>query len=186
MTVIKNIFLDTILGIWIVVAIFVTICLLSYNEFNIPVFDTTTLLIVDNEELEPQFNKGDLLFIKRDSDKKIEVGEPVFFYNGNKSNEYLINIGTITSKKQVTSKETTYTMNGMDVSGSYVIGKVNGTVILPVAGTVLSIFTSKWGYMFLVILPTIFLIIYEIMMIIDSARSLKQADRENEKVSMDA
>ena len=98
---------DLFIGAWIIVAIFVTVCLLSYNEFNIPVFGKTTLLVIDNDELEPEFNEGDLLIIKRESNKKINAGDRVFFYNGNKANEYLINIGEVTDKYAVTSKETT-------------------------------------------------------------------------------
>ena len=182
-----NIIKDLFIGAWIIVSIFVTVCLLSYNEFNIPVFGKTTLLVVDNDELEPEFNEGDLLIIKRESNKKINAGDRVFFYNGNKSNEYLINIGEVTDKYTVTSKETTYNINNTKVSGSYVIGRVNATKISPNVGRILGIFLSKWGYMFLVIFPTIFAIIYEILMIVDASKALKPGtDNNNEKVSVDA
>ena len=158
---------DLFIGAWIIVAIFVTVCLLSYNEFNIPVFGKTTLLVIDNDELEP--------------------GDRVFFYNGNKANEYLINIGEVTDKYAVTSKETTYNINNTKVSGSYVIGRVDATKISPNVGRILGIFLSKWGYMFLVIFPTIFAIIYEILMIVDASKTLKPGtDNKNEKVSVDA
>ncbi|CCY45853.1 type I signal peptidase [Clostridium sp. CAG:1193] len=178
---------DLFIGAWIIVAIFVTVCLLSYNEFNIPVFGKTTLLVIDNDELEPEFNEGDLLIIKRESNKKINAGDRVFFYNGNKANEYLINIGEVTDKNAVTSKETTYNINNTKVSGSYVIGRVDATKISPNVGRILGIFLSKWGYMFLVIFPTIFAIIYEILMIVDASKTLKPGtDNKNEKVSVDA
>ena len=173
---------DLFIGAWIIVAIFVTVCLLSYNEFNIPVFGKTTLLVIDNDELEPEFNEGDLLIIKRESNKKINAGDRVFFYN-----EYLINIGEVTDKNAVTSKETTYNINNTKVSGSYVIGRVDATKISPNVGRILGIFLSKWGYMFLVIFPTIFAIIYEILMIVDASKTLKPGtDNKNEKVSVDA
>lgn len=179
--------LNLVIGIWVIVAIFVTVCLLSYNEFNIPVFGKTTLLIVDNEELEPDYEDGELLVIKKDSDKKVEVGDKVFFYNGNKTNEYLINIGTVTSKKNVTSTETTYEINNQKVSGSYVIGKTSSTQKMKNMGLILGIFTSQWGYMFLVIFPTLFAIIYEVMMIIEASKTLKlETDKKFEKVSVDA
>ena len=83
---------DLLLGVWVIIAITVTVCLLSYNEFNVPTFGKTTILAVDNDEMEPKFYAGDLLLIKRESDKKIANQDEVFFYNGNKANEYLINI----------------------------------------------------------------------------------------------
>ena len=53
------------------------------------------------------------------------------------------------------------------------IGRVNATKIIHNLGYLYSIFTSKWGFMFLIIFPTIFLIMYEILMIVDAAKALK-------------
>ena len=164
---------DFFLGVWVIIAVTVTVCLLSYNEFNVPTFGKTTILAVDNDEMEPKFYAGDLLLIKRESDKKIVNQDEVFFYNGNKANEYLINIGAVEDKFAVSTKESTYTINNTKVSGSYVIGRVNGTKIIHNLGYLYSIFTSKWGFMFLIIFPTIFLIMYEILMIVDAAKALK-------------
>ena len=58
-------------------AIFVTVCLLSYNEFKVTTFGKTSLLIVDSDEMEPEFLEGDLLVLKRNSDNKINVGDRV-------------------------------------------------------------------------------------------------------------
>ena len=65
------------IGIWLLVAIFVTVCLLSYNEFKVTTFGKTSLLIVDSDEMEPEFLEGDLLVLKRNSDNKINVGDRV-------------------------------------------------------------------------------------------------------------
>ena len=173
MTQLSMILKDFLLGVWVIIAITVTVCLLSYNEFNVPTFGKTTILAVDNDEMEPKFYAGDLLLIKRESDKKIANQDEVFFYNGNKANEYLINIGAVEDKFAVSTKESTYTINNTKVSGSYVIGRVNATKIIHNLGYLYSIFTSKWGFMFLIIFPTIFLIMYEILMIVDAAKALK-------------
>lgn len=181
-----NILWDIIIFVWIFVAIFVTICLLSYNEFNIPKFGSHTLLIIDSSELEPDYHEGDLLIINRDNDSEINSGDKVFFYNGNRSNEYLINVGEVTNKMTVTGTESTFEINGSKVSGSYVMGKTTSTKILPTWGMILGIFTSQWGYMFLVIFPTLFAIIYEILMIVEASRELKEKDANNEKETVDA
>ena len=180
-----NIIKDFLLGVWVIFAIATTVCLLSYNEFNVPSFGSTTVLAIDSDEMEPDFLEGDLLLIKRESDKKIDNGDKVFFYNGNKVNEYLINIGTVEDKTLVTSKESTYTINNNKVSGSYVIGRVNATKIIHNIGYVYNVLTSKWGFMFLIIFPTIFLIMYEILMIIDATKALKdETDLPNEKATV--
>ena len=82
-----NIIRDLLLGVWVIIAIATTVCLLSYNEFNVPTFGKTTILSVNSDEMEPEFLAGDLLLVKRESDKKINDGDEVFFYNGNKFNE---------------------------------------------------------------------------------------------------
>ena len=66
-----------VIGIWLLVAIFVTVCLLLYNEFKVTTFGKTSLLIVDSDEMEPEFLEGDLLVVKRNSDNKINVGDRV-------------------------------------------------------------------------------------------------------------
>ena len=144
-----NIIRDLLLGVWVIIAIATTVCLLSYNEFNVPTFGKTTILSVNSDEMEPEFLAGDLLLVKRESDKKINDGDEVFFYNGNKANEYLINIGKVDNKTTVTTKESTYTINNTKVSGSYVIGRVSGTKIMHNFGYAYSILTSKWGFMFI-------------------------------------
>ncbi len=171
-----SIALDVIVTIWFIIAVFVTICLLSYNEFKVTKFGNNSLIIVDSDELEPLYKEGDLLVVKRISDNKIEVGDEVFYYNTSKDSETMIFTDVVQDKEAVTKTETTYTLNGSRVSGEYIMGSTASTKVYSGLGTVMGILTSKWGYMFLVIFPTLFAIIYEIMMIIDIARDKKDED----------
>ena len=170
MNLILKILKNILIGAWIVMAIFITICLLSYNEYNITVINRNSFLVIENDELEPKYNEGELVIVKRESDKKINIGDEVFFYNGNKTNEFLINVGKVTDKREVTSTETTYEIEGAAVSGAYVIGKADGAKVMPHMGTVLSIVESRWGFMFLVILPTLFATVYEISIIVEEVK----------------
>jgi len=165
---------SVVVGAWLIIAIFVTVCLLSYNEFNVTVIGKSSFLIIDNEELEPDFMDGDLVIVKRQSDKKMAIGDKVFFYNGNKSNEYLINVGRITDKDEVTATETSYEVEGKVISGSYVIGKVDSSKVMHNVGLVLRIFESRWGYLFLVILPVLFALVYEVMKIIEEVKKTRR------------
>jgi len=167
---------DIIVCIWAVVAIFVTVCLLSYNEFKVTTLGKNSLLIVDSDELEPEFIEGDLLIVKRNSDSKINAGDRVFYYNSLMDTNTLIFQGEVNSKNEITKTETTYVIDGSNVSGEYVIGKVEEAKVYHNVGTFLGVFTSKWGFMFLVIFPTLFAIIYEIMMIADTTRSSKRRE----------
>jgi len=174
MNVLVKLIKNILISVWIIIAIAVTICLLSYNEFNVTVINKNTLLVIDNDELEPDLTEGDLVIAKRESDKKIEIGDKVYFYNGNKSNEYLINIGQVTDKEIVTSTETTYEIEGKAVSGSYVIGKADSATIIHNLGYVVGILQSRWGYMFLIILPAVFALVYEIILIAEEVKKTKK------------
>ena len=177
---IGNLLLDIVIGTWLVLAIFVTICLLSYNEFQVTTFGKNTLLIIDSDEMEPNFLEGDLVIVKRNSDSKINVGDKVFYYNSAKDTNVWIYLNEVEEKNDITKDESTYTLKGEHVSGQYVIGKAEGAKVMHKAGTWLAIFTSRWGFMFLVIFPTLFAIIYEIMMIVDARREIKM-ERKNEE-----
>ncbi len=169
--------LDIVIGIWLIAAIFVTICLLSYNEFKVSTFGKTSLLIIDSDEMEPDYLEGDLLLVKRNSDNKINPGDKVFYYNSAMNSNVLIYLDTVESKQPIDKNETTFTLDGENVSGEYVIGKTDTVKAIHKVGTYLGIFTSRWGYMFLVIFPTLFAIIYEIMMIIDAKHEMKLEEK---------
>ena len=177
---IGNFILDIVIGTWLILAIFVTICLLSYNEFQVTVFGKNTLLIMDSDSMEPEFLEGDLVIVKRNSDNKINVGDKVFYYNSAMDSNVWIYLNDIQEKLPLDRDETTYTINDEKVSSQYIIGKADGAKVIHKAGTWLSIFTSRWGFMFLVIFPTLFAIIYEIMMIVDARREIKMDNKHGE------
>jgi hypothetical protein len=62
------------------------------------------------------------------------------------------------------------------------IGLANGSIVYHKWGKLLSIFESRWGFMFLVILPTLFALVYEIYAIIEEAKEAKR-ELENEASS---
>ncbi len=170
---IGNFLLDIVITIWFLVAIFVTVCLLSYNEFKVSTFGKYSFLIIDSEELEPQFKEGDLLIVKRNADDNINIGDGVFYYNAMMDSNVFIYTGTVQSKERITKSEVTYTLDNEQVSGEYIIGKMDGVKKYHKVGLFLGIFTSKWGFMFLVIFPTLFAIMYEIAMIIEISKKEK-------------
>ena len=172
--------IDVVIVAWFLVAIFVTICLLSYNDFSVTVFGKNTFLIVDSDEMEPDYVEGDLLIIKRNSDSKIDVGDKVFYYNSAMDSSIFVFMNEVQKKEEISRNQYTYTLDNLPVSSDYIIGKTDTTKVIHNMGKILAVFTSKWGFMFLIIFPTLFAIIYEIMMIIDFAKSDRD-DGENEK-----
>ena len=49
-----------LVGVYAIVAITLTVFLLNYNKYNITELNNKSLIIVRDEELKPDFQKGDL------------------------------------------------------------------------------------------------------------------------------
>ena len=84
---------------YIIIAVFVTVCLLSYNDFKVTEFGESSLIIIDNNELEPKFNRGDLVIANRDD--KINVGDEIFFYNVYFNKEIEVSYGKVTNEEKL-------------------------------------------------------------------------------------
>ena len=170
---IKKILFDILIGVWFIIALFTTICLLSYNDFGVSTFGKNTLLIMDSDELEPDYIEGDLVVVKRSNDNKIAVGEKVFYYNSSMNSSVLVFLGEVEDKTEVSKTDTTYTIDGEHVSGEFVIGATKDAKVYNKAGMILGALTSRWGFMFFILFPMLFAIIYEVMMIVDAAKKNK-------------
>lgn len=172
MKVVFNILKGFIFSAWLLVAIITTVCLLSFNEKGVSVFGNSSLLIMDNNELEPTFKKNDVVIVKKNDAESYKLGDTVFFYGGSNSTQ-LVRMGEITNI--IPDKdEYSYEFDGRRVSYSSIIGNANGAVVYHFFGLILSIFESRWGYMFLVILPTLFLLVYQIYeIVIEVKREVK-------------
>ncbi len=173
-----KVLLEIVIGCWFLIAIFVTVCLLSYNSFNVTTLGKSSLIIIDSDELEPEYMEGDLVVVKRNSDSKINVGDKVFYYNSAVNSKVLIYSDEVQEKEKVNKTETTYVLDGQKVSGEYIIGKLDTTKAYHGLGALLGVFTSRWGFMFLVIFPTLFAIIYEIMLVVEARRAMKKEEKE--------
>lgn len=174
---IVNFFKGIIIGAWIIVAIFSTICLISFNEFRVSEFGDYSLFIIDNNELEPTFAKNDVVIIKKQSENSYKSGDLVFFYLGNTETQSYINLGKISSiDKYDRTLDTFHFDNDTKVTSDFVIGEANGAIIWHKIGLLLNIFESRWGFLFLIILPTLFAIVYEIYYIAVEVK--KEARRE--------
>lgn len=105
----KKIIWNVFVVLYAIIAIFTTICLLSYNEYKVTEIGDYSLIIIDTRDLEPNYNKGDLVIA--DKSYKLETGEEVFFYN-TYNPDVEINIAKITEKQGTSEADATYTLEG--------------------------------------------------------------------------
>jgi hypothetical protein len=167
-----------LISVWVLIAIVSTICLISYNDFSVSEIGNYSIFIIDNDRLEPDFKEHDLVIIKKVSEGKYKVGEKAFYYLTNPQDKVYINYGEITTITEEAHAEDSYYFGKDIASHSKMIGKANGAIVYHGWGLVLSIFESRWGFMFLVIFPTIFAIVYEVYSIIEEARNMKDEEEE--------
>ena len=171
----KKIFLNILFIVYFVIAIFVTVCLLSYNEFKVTEFGAYSLVIISDEGLEPDFNKGDLVIVNKKS--KVLTGRKAFFYN-TYANRIEINLGEVEAIEKITKTESTYTIEGeRKISSEYVLGPAESAEVIPYVGTILGILQSKWGFLFLIVFPSLLAFVYQITVVFSE---LKNASSKEE------
>lgn len=177
----KRVISNIIFGLYVIIAIFVTICLLSYNEFKVTEFGDNSLLIIKDDNVGENFNKGDLVIVN--SKAPINVGQKAFFYDTSSMNVG-ISLGEVVGEEKITKTETTYTIEGdYKVSSEYVIGPEQPVTVIKGIGTILGILESKWGFLFLIVLPALIAFLYQIGVVVSEIRKSNEKDIEssNEK-----
>ena len=169
---IGKILLGILISIYLVVVIFLTVCLLNYNKFNVTELGSKTLLIMDQDLGE--YKKGDLLIVYKNPNTEINSNDYVFFYDST-GTELVISYGKVVSREIVTDKEATITMDGnYKISSEYVIGKESTMKQYKGIGKYLSFLESRWGFLFVVILPIMLGFIYEIYQLIIELKGSKE------------
>ena len=124
----KKIISNILIIVYMIIAIALTILLLSYNEFKVTEIGGNTLLIIKDNDLSPEYNKGELVIII--SEDSVKVGQKVFYYDSNDS-KIKIKEGTVEEIEQLTSRDTAYTLDGeKKIAGKYVIGATENAQVI--------------------------------------------------------
>lgn len=173
---ILNFIKGTLFSLWLIIAIFATVCLLSYNDYQVSEFGKYSLLIINNKELRSVYEQDSLVIIKKAGEEQYKKGDKILFYSGNPEVVNFINLGEITDIQSSNGAQTSYYIGDHKLSYDDIIGNVDGSIVYKKAGLVLSIIESRWGFMFLVILPTIFFAVYELYAIINEVKNNSKVD----------
>ena len=177
----KKIFYNTLIILYALIAIIVTICLLSFNQFKVSEFDSTTVLIINTNNLkEKGFNKGDLVLV--DTTQKQEPGEDIFFHATSELGKTTVDIQTL-KDKQVSSVtgETTYVLESKEIPSDLAIGPTKNSIRIGRLGTILSILESKWGFLILIVFPSLLAFLYELWEFIANIKAAKEDDDDEEE-----
>lgn len=167
---VMKIFFGIMITIYIVVAVFLTVCLLSYNDYKISVIGDKSLIVLEDDELAPEYKEGSLLIVTKNDNDDIKVNDDIFFYNTYK-NQVIVSVSKVKDKQKITETETTFVIEGdYEFSSEYVIGKADTTIVMEDVGSILGFLESRWGFLLVIIFPILLLFLYEIYAIIREIR----------------
>lgn len=179
----KRVIGNIIFVIYAIIAIFVTVCLLSFNQYKVSEFGNASFVLIDSNETEPDFTKGDLVIPNKKD--LITVGDKVFFYN-TYGETMEVTLGEVTNAQRIVGEEITYTINGeLQLSSEYVLGSAETAERIPVVGSILSVLESKWGFLFLIVFPSLIAFIYEIYVVVSEIRGKKNEKSSGKKQKAD-
>ncbi len=151
---------------------------MNYNKYGVTELGGKTYIPVTDNELLPNYKKGDLLVVKNVSNSGINENDMIFFYEQNREKKtVVINLARVVSKRIISDTETTYTLEGdVEYSSEYVIGTTKDTKVYGDLGGIISILESRWVFLIFVILPILFIFLFELYSFaIEVKKNLKEA-----------
>lgn len=166
---ILKILLIVFIVLYLGVEIFVTICLLNYNDQKVTVFGDKTLVIVGSD-LSEEYKKNDLVVVTKGDGSEVKEEDFIFFYNP--ADEGTVNFAQVNKITEINGEYTYIIGKEYNVYTEYYIGK--NTKVYEGIGGILRVLESRWGFLILIILPTMVAIIFEIYAIIIEIVELKK------------
>ena len=171
--------LGTILFVlYAIIAITVTVLLLSYNDYNNSVIGDYTVYIVNDDSLEPEYKQGSILLIKGTNDRNVEVGDELFIYKVLNSAEYEVITTTLQAKTQQGTHTVYVVDNEESYASDYFIGKVDDTIVIEGWGYILSLLESRWGYLFCIVVVSLLLFLQEVFELVMEIKYLNKQKKK--------
>lgn len=152
-------------GIYIVIAVFTTVSLLTYKNNEQKLSEFNNKVFVKLQEDVQSYRKGSLLII--DKNNNYQAGDNVFYCNL-KKNKCIVTYGTVD-----TMMGDAPTVNNEIVSAKLIIGKDENVRVIPVLGGIMNTLESRWGFLCIIVLPILIGFLYELYNIIKEMKKKK-------------
>ena len=164
--------------IYAIIAITVTVLLLSYNDYNNSELGGYTVYIVKDDSLEPKYKQGSILLIKSTNDKNVQIGDEMFLYKVINSQEYEVVDRTLAEKEQQGRHIIYYVEDEENYANDYFIGKASDTIVIEGWGFVLGLLESRWGYLFCVVVVSLLLFLQEVFELVMEIKYLGEQKKK--------
>lgn len=162
LSILKKGFIGLVWVLFFSFAILMTILLLNRNDYGVTTFDDLSLIVIDSELSSDQYDKGELVVTRFKDTDEIMQGEYAFTYKLLENNAVEIQFGEI--GKVYPEEDAITFVNGSTYSMELVAGV--GIKSYDHLGTFLSIVLSRWGFLFLILVPSLFIFIYQVYALI--------------------
>lgn len=165
----------------IIYVIFITSCILCRNKFGYTQFSDMTFITVNdsNTKFIQGSKPGDLLIV-RGQQTGLDKGDLIYYYI-TVDEKYVVRTGVIGSKTE-DDYSALYVLNDdnkTSIASNRVIGKYVSTH--PGKGKILEVLESRFGFLFLVLLPILIVFIYQVYQLVIVARYEVVEDDGEEK-----
>lgn len=177
----KKFLINLIIIAYAVIAVSVTVLLLSYNDYHCSVLGGYTFVLVTDDELEDYgYAKGSLVLVEETKPKNINPGDGIFLYKVISPSEFEINYAEVILKDESKGQyDVSYVLEGgIVLEHEDVIGSAKKAKVIPHMGTILSILESRYGYLFLIVVVSFIAFLYEIYELI---MEIKYGEREDDE-----
>lgn len=162
MNCIKKIISSILVAAFLIFSIAMTVLVLNYNEYGVTQFGDTSIILVKEKISSEKYKKGDLVLVESKKLADIKVGDELFVYRLTDKSVVNLEVGIV---GQVHENDHAISFeNGDTYDIDFVAG--TGNKIYNKLGTYLSIIESKWGFLFLVLVPSFLIFIYQVYALI--------------------
>ena len=121
-----------------------------------------------------------------DTTQKQEPGEDIFFHATSELGKTTIDIQTLKDKQvSAVTGETTYVLENKEIPSDLAIGPTKNSTRIGKLGRILSILESKWGFLILIVFPSLLAFLYELWEFIANVRAAKDEEEEEEEEEED-
>lgn len=166
--------INVLIIIYVCITIPVTIFLINYNDYNVTEMGNKTFIVPDDDLLK-YFSKTKLLVLKNNN-SNLKIGDKVFYYD-----TYYSPVNIKYEKiADIDSETNTYVIGSESkyVEKKDIITNQDNLKVYPVLGLFVSLLTSKWGYLLLIILPILVLFSLEVYMLTKEIKKVKKYEKK--------
>ena len=159
---IKHYLIVAIVCVYFVFVVAMTLLVLNFNDYGVTQYGEKSLAIINSNIANDNYKKGDLVVVKSAKLENLKVGEELFTYAVDAKGVVSIDLGKI--GKVYPDENAVSFENGKTYGMDFIMGVPEKTY--EDVGGFLSIVESKWGFLFLVLVPSFMIFIYQVYALI--------------------